>query len=61
LFATPNPSTIHVHLINQSSHDACALTFVALMDGSCQVLGFGSEVGYECPISGPILKSQFLS
>lgn len=56
-FATPNPSTINAHPINHSSHDTCALAFVALIDGSCQVLGFGFEVGYESPISGPILKS----
>lgn len=38
-----------------------SLFFVAFIDGSCQVLGFGFELGYESPISGPILKSQFLS
>jgi hypothetical protein len=56
-----HPYALLVHLINQSSHDACALAFVTLIDGSCQVIGFGSKVGYESPISGPILKSQFLS
>ncbi len=60
-FATHNPFIIPIHPINQLSHDACALVFVALIDGSCQVLGFGFEVGYESPISGPIVKSQVFS